>query len=805
MSHSVIRKIWRDLAQRPGRSLLTCLGLSVGLWGVGSVAVAWWILGHDMQANFLSTNPPSIAISIEGDDALDLDPLAKIEGVTGVTLRPQLNARIEIAPDTWLPLVLWVVEDFSQMPVARVFPQSGSLPPPAGSFSLERDGLAFGNFLRARAARGGERSHTMTATEALAPLEDSELSIILSGGRRVEASLAGTVFDPAQAPSRMEQAFYGYITAETAQAWTGGDYNQRLLVTTDFGHHPKAIAATAERLKVRLAEMERRVVDTRFPSAVEHVHQFQLNAILFLLSGLGILALLMSVVLVVNLVNGLLSSQVRQIGVLKAIGGSTAQVASIYLGAMALLGLSAGLAAWPLAQSSGFKVAQTLSAFLNFDVLTTQLPTAFGPAFLTVGTLFPVLAALVPVRHWCGLPVTRALQYSGVTNGGRTLPQLPLPISVQMGMRNAFRKPGRTLLTAATLALGVTIFMAALNMRSSLLYTAETEESLKGFDVIVRFDAPIPAAQVDFMEQFSIVKRAETWRVRSATVLGDTAANPVPLYLVPGDSEMLHPTMLEGRWLGPDSANSVVINQRLQIGNPGLGTGATFVIRVSGRDLALRVSGVMKEFGGAAVYMNQAAYQALAPGSDTLINTGLVALNEPGEQNLATLMRRLESHFSLVGVNVRAMRSAKIASRVIRGHLDVIVAALLMVAVFMLAVSSLGMASALATTVVERTRELGVLRAIGGKPQAIRALLASEALAMALLGWITALLVAQPVSRAMSDYFGTALLEYPFDYQGSPLGVTSSLALTLVLTGIATLMPAAVANRQSIREAIDYE
>jgi putative ABC transport system permease protein len=306
---------------------------------------------------------------------------------------------------------------------------------------------------------------------------------------------------------------------------------------------------------------------------------------------------------------------------------------------------------------------------------------------------------------------------------------------------------------------------------------------------------------------FDLVERAETWRVESAMVIDEDhlQRNPLPLYLVPPDSQVLRPALLEGQWLNASLSEGVVINQRLQNDHPQLHVGSTLPVQVGEEQLRLPVTGIMKEFGGPAIYMAEAAYRTLVPATDQLITTGFVALKEPNEQNLAELIRTLESHFKIAGVNVRAIRSAKVASRVIRGHLDVIVATLLVVAVFMLLVSSLGMASAISTNIVERTRELGILRAIGGKPGAIRSILCSESMVIALLGWLTALLLAQPVSRFLSDYFGTALVEYPFDYKGSIEGALLSLVLIVVLAGLATLAPARLAARQSVKEAIAYE
>lgn len=177
----------------------------------------------------------------------------------------------------------------------------------------------------------------------------------------------------------------------------------------------------------------------------------------------------------------------------------------------------------------------------------------------------------------------------------------------------------------------------------------------------------------------------------------------------------------------------------------------------------------------------------------------------PIERNLATLMLMLERRFDVEGINVTGITSAKIASRILRGHLDIIVVALLIVALLMLFVGSLGMASGISSSVVERTREIGILRAIGGKPGAIRAILSSEAMVMALIGWLAAALLAPTLSRFLTEYFGTALVEYPFDYRASFAGLYLGLAATLAIAALATIAPAMMAIRQSVKDAISYE
>lgn len=154
MANSIWKKIWRDLTERKGRSMLTILGLCIGFWGVGSAAVAWLVLSKDLAGNFARTNPPAIAMTIEGRGVIDVRSIGAIEGAQEIENRPQLSGRILYAPDRWLGLVLWVVEDFNDMRVGTVFSEDGTLPPPPGTIVVERDGLPLANLLKRRAQSG---------------------------------------------------------------------------------------------------------------------------------------------------------------------------------------------------------------------------------------------------------------------------------------------------------------------------------------------------------------------------------------------------------------------------------------------------------------------------------------------------------------------------------------------------------------------------------------------------------------------------------------------------------------------------
>ena len=810
MTKSILKKIWRDLAERKWRTLLTLLGQIIGLWGLASVIVAWAVLRNDMPENFQMTSPPAIVMETEGPGPLVVADLGSVEGVEYIENRPQIMTRVQVTPDELCPFPVWVIDDFANTNVAKVFHDSGPVTPPLGEIMIERDAVYLAwvkRRLRQLAVEGPEASRS-----DLIRFENDTVQVKLRGGRTVAANIAGVVHDPAQAAAHMENVLYGYITRETADLWLDGDVTDRLIVRSAQGYETDdAVLETAARLIDRLAELGHSVLNTTFPSTTRAVHQFQVDSVLFLLGGVGLLGLLTSMVLVLNLINAILTSQIRQIGILKAIGASTSKVATIYLGSMVILGLIASLVAVPMALKSGYVMIDAMSFQMNYEVLTTEPPAFLILALGLIGVAFPVLAAFLPVRRWTRVSVTDALQHFGVNpkdESGAKVDKLlfPLSINVRMGIRNAFRKPQRTLLTAFTLGVGVLCFMVAMNTRSSLDYTATVEETQLRFDVVVSFEEPIDPLQVDWLDDFALVEAAETWKAKSANILDENgqALSRGVIYVVPEGSEMLVPIMTEGVWIN-EGRPGLVVNHKVEFEHPDMTVGSNIALRVGNDVLELPIIGKFKEYGRSKFYVNDATFKSLVSSKVDRVNLAFVGLEDSNERNLAELMRSLEKHFAAEGIHVSGLTSAKVASRVLRNHIDIIMVALIMLALLMLSISSLGMASGISSSVVERTREIGILRAIGGKPRAIFSILSSEALVMALIGWLVALVLAQPLSRFLTEYFGTALVEYPFDYMGSLEAVLYSLAITIFLAALATVGPARMVSRQSVKDAVGYD
>ena len=96
-----------------------------------------------------------------------------------------------------------------------------------------------------------------------------------------------------------------------------------------------------------------------------------------------------------------------------------------------------------------------------------------------------------------------------------------------------------------------------------------------------------------------MVERFETWKVKRVNVVAEPGveAELQILKIMPADSQVMRPFMLEGNWLDESPPGGIVINQRFQYLYPALSTGSTLKVRIDGNLIELEITGVMNRCG----------------------------------------------------------------------------------------------------------------------------------------------------------------------------------------------------------------
>ena len=120
------------------------------------------------------------------------------------------------------------------------------------------------------------------------------------------------------------------------------------------------------------------------------------------------------------------------------------------------------------------------------------------------------------------------------------------------------------------------------------------------------------------------------------------------------------------------------------------------------------------------------------------------------------------------------------------------------------AVGSIALSGVLSLNVLERTREIGVMRAIGASSGAITRLFIGEGLILGWLSWVIALPLSVPAGRLMTQALGDAF-QTNLVYIYTPTGALYWLAIITVLSIAASWFPARGATRISVRESLSYQ
>ncbi len=217
------------------------------------------------------------------------------------------------------------------------------------------------------------------------------------------------------------------------------------------------------------------------PAPGKHPHSDLTGILLLAMSSFGLFVLVLSGILVINLLTAMMASQVRQIGVMKAIGGTRWQIARIYFGQALFLGIAAVIVSVPLGIIGSRALCRYMAMFLNFDINSFAVPFWVYLLVAVVGLAAPLIAAAYPVWSGTAAPVRVALSDFGLSQTtfgasafDRALTRIGGTFSlIVFAIRNSFRRRARLVLTLLTLAAGGLFFLAALNVRASMINTLD--------------------------------------------------------------------------------------------------------------------------------------------------------------------------------------------------------------------------------------------------------------------------------------------------------------------------------------------
>jgi putative ABC transport system permease protein len=794
------RKVLRDLWSNELRTILAIMAIAIGVFGVGSILGAYAILTREINVNFMATTPASATLYM---DKADKDLANAVEGLPGVGVaepRRTISARMLIGPDEWRPMLLYVIDDFTSIRLATFTSEQGKWPPVDRELLIERSSLTdkkVGDMVTIRTPNGQNRDLPIT----------------------------GIVHDAAQAPGWQDRVVYGYVTLNTL-AWLGEtpNFNElRILVSQNALDVPH-ITEVAYQVK-DFVEQQGRVVSTvSVPKPGEHPHTDQMNSLLFFFEAFGILALILSGILVANIITALLAQQIRQIGVMKALGARTCQIAGLYFGTVLIFGIAALFIGIPLGQMAGRQYAAFTAGFLNFDITSNYVPPWVYAVQIVIGLSVPLIAAAFPVFNGSRITVQQAITDYGIGSkqfGTASFETMIVRIRglgrpLLLSLRNTFRRRARLMLTLSILAVGGATFMSALNVGASWYNTIDTSFQYRHYDMEVRFTQAYPAAQVaDIVNNIPGVVKAENWDQFLAVRQRADGTDGIRFNVtgLPASSTMISFPVIEGRWLKPDDTNAIVVNHELNLSTDwNLKVGDHVPLKFSDKTSEWVVVGVVREVGAPRRGLGTAAaayvplnYLAQVTDTGNMTSNVRIETSEHDNDYAMSVSQKLEQQFDKAGMQRTTIQLTTERKRVLQEHLVVIVAVLMVMAILVAAVGGLALASTMSINVMERTRELGIMRAIGASTGAVLRIVIAEGAVIGGLSWLIALAIALPVSMLMGNAAGQIFIGTDLDYIFPPTAMLGWLGLISLISFVASFYPAWSAARLTVREVLAYE
>ena len=540
------------------------------------------------------------------------------------------------------------------------------------------------------------------------------------------------------------------------------------------------------------------------------------SAFVSILLGIGIFSLILSAFLVINTISAILTQQRQQIGMMKAVGATHPQVSGIYLIMVALYGLIALVVAIPITLILAYGFLSAITGFLNLDILNFHLPLNVLLLMLAASLLIPLIAALIPIVRGSKVSVREALSdYNPPKSSKRgyidrlllNLESLSRPVI--LSLRNTFRKKGRLFLTLGMLTIAGALFISVINNRSAMMAEMDNILDLFNFDV-----------QVFTADQY----QASSLERRAMTVKGITAAEAsisrgaqrvkedgslssrFELNGINPESEFISPQTSDGRWIQSTDRNALVMSKEIVDQDDAFAVGNTVTLDIDGKESQWQVVGEVTLAGGD----NRVAYTPFdslsrEAGQSGLANILYVSTTSSHAQFQTDTATELEDQLSRAGFSVGGSTTSSDIRQTITGQLDFLVAFLVAMAILVAIVGALGLAGTMSLNVLERTREIGVMRSIGASDGSISWIVIIEAVTIALVSWLLALPLSIPVSIGFNYAVGLAFFLKPLELTYDISGIFIWLAIVVVISILGGLMPAYRAYRLTIRDILAYE
>jgi putative ABC transport system permease protein len=794
------RKAWGDLTRHRARTLLTAFTLGIAIASLGFLAVPI-LLNAAMNRQVAASHLYDVGVST---NVIQLTPaqltaLGRLPGVSAVS--PALGFATEATSVAGEQDVEIAGTALASAPVNTVPLLSGRMPGPGEVIADAADGRATGysvpagDTIRVRAASGAIVPLRVTGTGmnlAATPGATGSSTPVFYATEATVQSLRGTrgvnylgfrlTDDTPAAQSRVIAEVRSYLTAQT-----GSDPITALPATRAAGQWPGQAA---------------------------------FKRIMALLYIITILAFLSALFLIAATMNAVIAEQAGEIAVLKTLGGRRRQIGGIILRTAAMIGAAGAVAG----TAAGIVIAYLLARYFAAKFVDVSFGFAVSPGIivgsLVLGPVLAVATSLPALRRALRQPVAATLAGQGTSGYGsgwldraaaRGLAGSRVPEGVRIGVRNALRQKRRSVAAIAQVAVAAGLAIAFLALGQSVNTVISQTVGLLRFSFGVGMAAtdtarPFGGQALAIVTSTPGVTGASLVETSSAQYAGQTYvawgldAHPLYSYRLsaghwftaaeaePGSRPAVPPVVL-----GPNVARAV----RARVGQ-------VLTLTMAAGPTRVRVTGIDtgQTNGGDTIYFPLPVLERLDGGPGTA-NSMWVSTAGSGHAAIGKATAAAAARLTAAGYPV-STQEIYVAEKQITAAETSILSIVEILGLLVVAIMLMGLVSALSMGVIERTREVGILRCVGGRARNIRRIFGSEAVTLAVAGWVLGAgvgwLIYQGLLALLLHNAGVSLpQEFP------PVILLSTFVAVVVLTLLVIRPPLRRATRIQPGSALRYQ
>ncbi len=804
-----LKKSFADVTRRKGRTLMVTLGIFIGVLGLTGVTfIQQTILSAFTYSTGSAANSPDITLLVNRLDPALTPQLAAVPNVQVVQMQSAFSTQWRVsATPGHVPITLVSYPDLQHVSITPFQLTSGRYPG-AGEIVLEYGDqniqpVSIGDTVTVDA------SQTTTTTLRVVGLARTQGLPSPAGSGIARGYMS---------EAAIHQAFGSGVATPNSQEPQVQD--EMVFKVQQIGQ----VTTTADALAQTLRANGVTVLGVNINQPFNQQRIATINGVFTLLLMLSILAVLLSALLILNTVITLIAEQTPIIGALKAIGGTRDAIVRGYLVLVVIYSMLGTLPAIALGLLLGYPLASSLASASSLAVGPFTIFPWIIILGLAVGFGVPLLSALLPLWMGTRITVREALSAYGVSAGrpGNRRFRLAQRLSwvsqtTWLGLRGVFRKRWRAALTLLTLTLAGAIFLAVQTATAATNQATANAFAPYHYDVLAQIyaqNAPL-VAQISALPN---VGRVERYREAEGA---ESQWGQLLLLGFQPDTRLYTPQLISGRWLSPGDTNAALINEEAATAT-GLHVGDTLTLSsvqyfnghsTPGNQATWTIVGVVHQpmdgLGqiGAVMTSVENVNQLFGDPADLTPELLIQARNHSPDA-VDALTRQVDQLINGGNANGGHVNGGQTETRLqevqYRQQSWLIFYILLYsVALIVGAVGVLGLANALAASVLERRREIGLLRAMGAGSWRVARIFWVEGLALGGIAWLLGALLGLPLAYGFIQVIRK--LVFRVDFILAPSALVVMLAAVLLIAALASVIPALQASRMRIADMLRYE